>query len=186
MGRDAAGVRVGPAYEAEREAALAAAAGGADARRVELGHDLVLVLATGELVRTALEERLRAEGIVDADAVGDAARAIAGIAGSTTAVAATLLVDAADPVALASRAAALAGVAERVRLAVGGDAVTGQVIAGDLATGAWQLRFELTDDVRAAALDGARLSVAVEHPAAATEVVLDGAQAAALRADLRR
>lgn len=181
-------IRTGPAYEADRAALLSRLAETAEHLRVELGHDLVVVFATAESLRAALEELARAErvGDGDRDRLAAEAAAFADLAPGPARLAATLLVDITDPVALGDRLAELAGLADRVSLNVGGDRVpaspTGAAADG---SGAVALLFEPDERQRGILLAGGELAVVVDHPACHLRVALSAEQVRAVTADLR-
>jgi hypothetical protein len=179
-------VRTGSAYEAERAATLARLAAAAGDRRVDLGGNLVLVFESTETVRTALQELLRAERVSDADQVATEAAALAGLAGGDQELVATLYIEVADPVALADRLGALPGIADAVVLEVQGSRVPGESGGAEGAPGAFHLRFAPGSDQRRALLDGADVSVIVDHPGCRATVALSSQQVRAIAAGLRR
>jgi Protein of unknown function (DUF3501) len=179
-------VRTGAAYEGVREATRARLAAVADDRRVDLGGGLVLVFETVDTIRTALEETLRAERVDDAARVEAEAAAFGALVGGPQALTAVLYVDVADPVALGDRVAELHGIAEHVFLDVDGSRVPARADSADDSPGALPLVFALQAAHRAALLAGARLAVAVDHPACRVTVAMSTAQVQAATADLRR
>jgi hypothetical protein len=179
-------VRTGAAYEADRHPTRLRLAASAGDRRVELGGGLVLVFETVDVIRTALEELLRAERVSDPARIEAEAAAFGDLAGGPGALAAVLFVDVADPVALSDRLAELPGIAECVFLDIGGRRVTARADPGGDDAGAFHLLFDLDAGARAALLDGGSLTVAVDHPACRAGVPLSAEQVRAATADLRR
>jgi hypothetical protein len=179
-------VRTGAAYEAAREQTRTRLAASSEPGRVELGAGLVLAFVTAEGIRTALEELLRAERLEGGERVIAETAAFGALVGGPDALAGILLVDVADPAALADRLAELAGIAESISLELGGSRVRGGVDAAAGGSGAFHLRFELDAAQRGALLDGATLAVAVEHPACTARVALSAEQVRAVTADLDR
>jgi Protein of unknown function (DUF3501) len=178
--------RTGPAYEADRVPARAQLAAAAAPRRILLGADLVLVFETPDTVRTALEESLRAERATDPDRIRDETAAFAELLGGDGALAATLYVDVADPVALSERLSELGGVEEAVSLEVGGRRAKATADPGDGGIGAFHLLFELDGEQRTMLLGGAPVSVRLDHPAHRAVATLNADQVLAIGVDLRR
>ena len=180
-------VRTGPAYEAARLAERARLAATAGARRVRLADDLVLVFETRERVRAALEESLRYDRVAGDDRIAAEAAAFAELAGGPHTLAAILYVDLADPVELAERVAALAGVAAAVYLEAGGTRVAAHA-GPEPGDGAVHLRFEPGPAERVALLDAGEGEVmaGVDHQACRARVALSADQVRALTADLQR
>jgi Protein of unknown function (DUF3501) len=179
-------VRTGAAYENDREATRARLSASAEQRRIELPGDLVLVFLTGDSVRTALEELLRAGRVTDSERVNAESSAFGEFAGGHTRLAATLFLDVADPATLGDRLAELTDIAERVSLELGGNCVHARTDQGEDGSGAFHLLFELDTAQRGAVLDGVPLAVAVDHPACRATVALTADQVRAATADLRR
>jgi hypothetical protein len=179
-------LRTGAAYEADRQPTRARLAASAEDRRVELGSGLVLVFETVDAIRTALEELLRADRVSDPGRVEAEAAAFGDLAGGPGALAAVLLVDVADPVALSDRLAELSGIAECVFLDIGGRRIPARADSGGDDSGAFHLLFDLGAEARAALLDSGGVTVAVEHPACRASVPLSADQVRAATADLRR
>jgi hypothetical protein len=179
-------VSTGSEYEGVRATRRARLASTAGLRRVELGGDLVLVFQTRETVRTALEELLRSERIVDPERIAIESAAFAELLGDEDEVVATLYVDAADPVALADRLGELPGIAGTVSLSVEGSRVPARPEAADGTSGAFRLRFAMGSDQRTALLGGAAVSAIVDHPNFRGSAALSAEQVGAISADLRR
>jgi hypothetical protein len=179
-------VGTGPGYEAERSAVLARLASTAGDRRVDLGGDLVLVFETRETVRTALQELLRAERVASPGPIAAETEAFAELLGGDHDLVATLLLEVSDPVALADRIAELPGIAGAVLLEVAGGRVRARTDLGDEASGAFQLRFTLDNEQRAALLDAAAATITVDHPRLRASATLSPGQVRAIAADLRR
>jgi hypothetical protein len=153
---------------------------------VPLGADLVIVFETDESVRMALEESLRSERVTDGDRIDSERSAFARLLGDEAGLAATLYVDAADPVVLADRLTELTGVEDAVSLDVGGTRVAARSDRGDSGSGAFHLLFDLSGDQRAAWVTGAPASVRVDHPACRAVATLSAEQTQAIGVDLRR
>jgi hypothetical protein len=178
-------IRTGAAYESARPAARTRLAEAADARRVPLGDDLVLVFETGETIRAALEELLRAERVVDPGRLRAEAGLFAQLRGGEHELAATLYVDVADAAALADRLAELAGVGGAVSMGLAGHRVPARV-DHEPDGAAVHLRFPLDAAQRAALLDGAAVDVEVDHPGCRARAALGTDAVRAISADLRR
>jgi Protein of unknown function (DUF3501) len=179
-------VSPGSHYEAERAARRVDLASTAGLRRVELGGDLVLVFQTREAVRTALQELLRSERVVDPERIAVESAAFAELLGSNDELVATLYVDAADPVALADRLGELPGVAASVSLGVDGSRVLARPETADGTAGAFRLRFSMGGEQRTAVLGGAAVTAIVDHPNFRASATLSAEQVGAITADLRR
>jgi hypothetical protein len=179
-------VSTGSEYEAERATRRERLASTAGLRRVELGGDLVLVFQTRETVRTALEEMLRSERVVDPERIAIESAAFAELLGGEDEVVATLFVDAADPVALGDRLGELPGIAGTVSLSVEGSRVPARPEAADGTPGAFRLRFAMGRDQRTAVLDGAEVTAIVDHTSFRASATLSAEQVGAITADLRR
>ena len=187
MAPDAYDIRTGPAYEADRPALLSRLAGAVEHLRVDLGSGLVLVFATGETLRTALEETLRVERARegDDDRMLTQVGAFGGLAPGPSRLAATLVIDLADPVALADRLAELPGLGENVSLEVAGARLPATAGAAGDGSGAIHLLFEPDQELRAILLSGGPVAVVVDHPGCHLRVDLRPDQLAAASADLR-
>jgi Protein of unknown function (DUF3501) len=179
-------VRTGARYEAERSAGRARLASTAGLRRLDLDDGLALVFETRETVRTALEELLRAERTADPAGISAEAAAFSELLGGESDLVATLYLDVADPVALAERLAELPGIAAAVSLGIGDDRVPATPEMADGVSGAFALRFPLEVAQRSALLDGAAMTVAVDHPRCRARVSLGVEQVRAIAVDLRR
>jgi hypothetical protein len=179
-------VSTGSDYEAERAARREGLASTAGLRRVELGGDLVLVFQTRETVRTALQELLRSERVVDPERIAVESAAFAELLGGDDELVATLYVDAADPVALADRLGELTGVAAAVSLGVEGSRVVARPEAADGTSGAFRLRFPMGSEQRTAVVGGAAVTAMVDHPNFRASATLSPEQLGAITADLRR
>lgn len=179
-------VRTGAAYEAVREETRARLAASAEHGRIELGAGLVLVFVTAAGIRTALEELLRAERVATGEPVDDETAAFGALAGGPTALAAVLLLDVADPAALADRSAELPAIAGHVALELDGSRIPAAVDGGDGGSGALHLRFELDASQRDTLLGGAPLTVTADHPGHGATVTLSPEQVRAITVDLSR
>jgi hypothetical protein len=179
-------VNTGSDYEAERVARRESLASTAALRRVEIGGDLVLVFQTRDTVRTALQELLRSERVVDPERIAVESVAFAELLGGDDELVATLYVDEADPVALADRLGELPGVAASVSLGVEGSRMLARPEAADAAAGAFRLRFSMSSEQRAAVLGGAAVTATVDHPNFRASASLSAEQVGAITADLRR
>lgn len=179
-------VRTGARYEAERSAVRARLASTAGLRRLDLDDGLALVFETRETVRTALEELLRAERTADPAGIAAEAPAFSELLGGESDLVATLYLDVADPVALAERLVELPGIAAAVSLGIGVDRVPATPDMADGVSGAFALRFPLEAAQRSALLDGAAVTVTVDHPGCRARVTLGVEQVRAIAVDLRR
>ncbi len=177
-------VRTGPAYEAVRTAERTGLAAAAEGRRVALGDDLVLVFETRDTVRGALEESLRSERLGGPEEVASETAAFAGMLASPDALAATLYVDVADPVALADRLAQLTGIAGAVFLEVAGQRVAARGDSADAGTGAFRLVFAPDGEQRRHLAGGGQVRAVCEHPRCRAEVGLSPEQVHVIAADL--
>ena len=179
MGLRAGEVRTGAAYESARAGERARLAETSEQRRIELGHDLVLVFETPQSVRAALEESLRAQRVTEPDRVAAETAAFAELLPQPGELVATLFVEIADPAALADRVAELGDVAAALSLEVGGRRVRARVDKPSLDGGATRVVFDLAE----AGVDlepDAPVAVAIAHPALRARAAVTGEQLRAL------
>jgi hypothetical protein len=179
-------VSTGADYEAERAATREHLASTADLRRVDLGGDLVLVFQTRDTVRSALQEQLRSERVVDPERIAIESAAFAELLGGEGELVATLYVDVGDPVALADRLGELPGIAGSLSLGVEGSRMAALPDDAEAGSGAFRLRFVVGGEQRTAVLGGAAVTAIVDHPNFKASATLSAEQVAAITADLRR
>lgn len=175
-------VRTGAAYEAERSSSRARLAETSALRRLELGHDLVLVFESEASVRAALEETLRTRRVTDPEQVAAEAAAFAELLPQPGQLVATLYLELADPAALADRTAELDDVASALTLEVGERMVFAQVDEPGLDGGATRVVFDL--GAAGARIEAAgQVALVLEHPRVRARVAVTAEQLRDLAAE---
>lgn len=174
-------IRTGRAYEEERDAARDSLVEVRGPRRLQLGEHLCLVFDNRGTIRSAAEEGLRNDGVVDSARVAAEASAFADLLGDRHTLRAVLYVDVADPAQLQAQLGELDGAERTLVFEVGEHRV--HAVAEESLSAATPVVVQL-DAAAAAAFRDATVAVAVEHPKVMQRVVLDEQQRHALAGDL--
>ncbi|MHB8719083.1 MAG: DUF3501 family protein [Candidatus Dormibacteria bacterium] len=169
--------RLGATYEAGRTASLDALSAAQEHRRVQLGELFAVVFVDAGTLHAAVEESLRARRVGDPGLATAESAAAAELLPLSGGVAAVVLVDAADPAALADRLAAMGEDPPALHLEIAGRRLTARPSAP---AAAMPVVFEVGEAEGAALRAGATVALVLEHPAGAARAELTGRQREAL------
>jgi hypothetical protein len=180
------------AYAAQRTAIRAAVMEHKQARRVVLGEHATLMFEDFQTMQYQVQEMLRAERIFEAAEIDEEIGAYNPLIPDGSNWKATLLIEYEDVAQRRDALAQLVGVEHRVWMRVGAATPVFAIANEDLPRSTAEktaavhfLRFELTPQMVAAAKDGARIGVGVDHPHLAYRIdAVPDATRASLVADL--
>jgi hypothetical protein len=180
------------AYAAQRTAIRAAVMEHKQARRVVLGEHATLMFEDFQTMQYQVQEMLRAERIFEGAEIDEEIGAYNPLIPDGSNWKATLLIEYEDVAQRRDALAQLVGVEHRVWMRVGAATPVFAIANEDLPRSTAEktaavhfLRFELTPQMVAAAKDGARIGVGVDHPHLAYRIdAVPDATRASLVADL--
>ena len=138
------------------------------ARRVVLGPSASVVFENRETLRYQIQEMLRAERIVDPDAISHEIQTYSDLLPGGGELSATLFLEFPDQATRARQLEEMAGVDRHLKLVVGKQQIPGQFDLrqlGDERVSAVQfVRFPVAGEPLAAMRDGARVKLVIDHP----------------------
>ncbi|TLY50380.1 MAG: DUF3501 family protein [Gammaproteobacteria bacterium] len=178
------------AYARERVAFRARVLAHKASRKVHLGAHVTLVFEDRLTIQYQIQEMLRVERIFEAAGIAEELEAYNPLIPDGRNLKATMLIEYPDPDERARKLVELHGIERRASLRVGDDASVIAIADEDLerstatkTSAVHFLRFELNAAQIAAWRAGARITLALEHPAYAAQIVLDAPTREALAHD---
>ena len=159
-------------------------------RRVTLGPDITLVFENHATMFFQVHEMLRAEGIVDVDAIRDELTVYNDLLPKPGELSATMLIELTDESEVRARLDAMIGIDEHVHLRIGAVDVSALFESGrsreDRLSAVQYLRFPIAEKVGEAAFDpSCEWRLIAAHPNYRAQALLFGEVRAALEEDLR-
>ena len=159
-------------------------------RRVALGAHVTLIFEDRLTIQYQIQEMLRVERVFEAAGIQEELDAYNPLIPDGRNLKATMLIEYPDANERAHRLAELRGIEHRLALQIDGCAPVGAIADDDMersndskTSAVHFVRFELTPECVSAFKRGARVVIAIEHPAYVARAQLDAAAQAALAAD---
>lgn len=176
-------------YERQREGIRAKAMAARAARRITVGPAATFSFESRETLRYQIQEILRAERIAKPVDVLHEIETYSELLPSADELSATLMFEFPDPAERNERLAALVGVETHLRLEIDGAGSSAATfdqrqLDAEKVSAVQFIRFPLTDAQRNRVIAGARMTLAIDHPAYVHSSELRMETAIALAADL--
>ncbi|HLU64877.1 MAG TPA: DUF3501 family protein [Kofleriaceae bacterium] len=176
------------AYERSRGYIRRRAIEARGARRVVIGPSASLVFENRETLRYQIQEMLRAERIVDPDAIAHEIETYSELLPRPDELSATLFFEFPDPATRAQELEKMAGVERHVWLVIGEDRIAGQFdlrqLEEERVSAVQFVRFPLEGKQLEALSGGAPARIAIDHPRYQHEADVPPSTVAAVLSDL--